>query len=215
MTDASPVTQEQAAGSGRITAPARRAWGLGLATVTEGGTVLDTWYPAPQLGEAPDDAGPHAVPADLAALQDTDPHRRVRQTVVRTIIDLDAPPADVPDAYLRLHLLSHRLVAPHGVDLTGIFGILPNVVWTTLGPCAVDGFEATRLRLRAARTGTGRVEVLGVDKFPRMTDYVVPSGVRAPGPRDHRHARGLRQLQRRHARRLDGRGADLRRRRRR
>jgi 2,3,4,5-tetrahydropyridine-2,6-dicarboxylate N-succinyltransferase len=175
MTDASPATREQTAGN----APTgRSAWGLGLATVTEDGTVLDTWFPAPQLGDAPEDAGPHAVPADLSVLQSTDPHRRVRQTVVRVLIDLDAPPADTSDAYLRLHLLSHRLVVPNDVNLTGIFGVLPNVVWTNLGPCAVEDFEATRLRLRAAHGLPGRVEVFGVDKFPRMTDYVVPSGVR-------------------------------------
>jgi 2,3,4,5-tetrahydropyridine-2-carboxylate N-succinyltransferase len=174
MTDASPATREQTAGP----ATPRSAWGLGLATVTDAGTVLDTWFPAPQLGDAPDDTGPHAVPADLAALQTTDPHRRVRQIVVRAVIDLDAPPADTTDAYLRLHLLSHRLVAPHGLNLEGLFGVLPNVVWTNVGPCAVEDFEATRLRLRAARGLPGRVEVFGVDKFPRMTDYVVPSGVR-------------------------------------
>jgi 2,3,4,5-tetrahydropyridine-2-carboxylate N-succinyltransferase len=104
-----------------------------------------------------------------------DPDRRVTQGVVLTVIDLEAAPADVSDAYLRLHLLSHRLVRPHGLNLTGIFGVLPNVVWTNQGPCAVEDFEATRLRLRAA---TGRVEVLGIDKFPRMADYVVPTGVR-------------------------------------
>jgi 2,3,4,5-tetrahydropyridine-2,6-dicarboxylate N-succinyltransferase len=89
--------------------------------------------------------------------------------------DLATPPADAHDAWLRLHLLSHRLVAPHGVNLDGIFGVLANVVWTSAGPCPVDGFEATRLRLRQAH---GHVDVFGVDKFPRMTDYVVPSGVR-------------------------------------
>jgi 2,3,4,5-tetrahydropyridine-2-carboxylate N-succinyltransferase len=98
--------------------------------------------------------------------------------VVRTVIDLDAEPVDTADAYLRLHLLSHRLVRPHGLNLTGLFGVLPNVVWTNHGPCAVDDFEATRLRIRAG-SGTGtRVEVHGVDKFPRMTDYVLPTGVR-------------------------------------
>jgi 2,3,4,5-tetrahydropyridine-2-carboxylate N-succinyltransferase len=170
MTDATLVPTDQPSG-----ATQRTAWGYGLATVTETGAVLDAWYPSPVLGDAPADAGPHAVPVDLAALESTDPHRRVRQTVVRTLIDLDSPPADVPDAYLRLHLLSHRLAAPHSIDLGGIFGVLPNVVWTNHGPCSVDDFEATRLRLRAAR---GRVGVYGVDKFPRMTDYVLPSGVR-------------------------------------
>ena len=155
------------------------AWGLGLATVTEAGAVLDTWYPKPHLGPAPADAGPHGVPAGLAALENIDPHRGVRQGVVRTMIDLTAPPADVADTYLRLHLLSHRLVRPHGLNLDGIFGVLPNVVWTNHGPCSPEDFEATRMRLRGAgQAGSGRVEVLGVDKFPRMTDYVVPSGVR-------------------------------------
>jgi 2,3,4,5-tetrahydropyridine-2-carboxylate N-succinyltransferase len=172
MTDANLTSTDPEPADG---APARAAWGYGLATVTDAGSVLDTWYPMPARGDAPADAGPHAVPADLAALEGADPHRRVRQTVVRTVIDLDAPPADVPDAYLRLHLLSHRLVRPHGLNLTGIFGVLPNVVWTNHGPCPVDDFDATRLRLRAAK---GRVEVFGVDKFPRMTDYVLPSGVR-------------------------------------
>ena len=156
----------------------RTAWGYGLATMTDAGAVLDTWYPRPRSAR-PRTPGPHAVPADLAALEGTDPHRRVRQTVVRTVIDLDAAPADVPDAYLRLHLLSHRLVAPHGLNLDGLFGVLPNVVWTNHGPCAVEDFEATRLRLRGgSRPPSGRVEVFGVDKFPRMTDYVVPPGVR-------------------------------------
>ena len=94
---------------------------------------------------------------------------------MRTVIDLDAAPADPADAYLRLHLLSHRLVAPHGQNLDGLFGVLANVVWTSVGPCPVEGFEATRMRLMAAH---GRVQVFGVDKFPRMTDYVVPTGVR-------------------------------------
>ncbi|MEJ5944932.1 2,3,4,5-tetrahydropyridine-2,6-dicarboxylate N-succinyltransferase [Pseudokineococcus basanitobsidens] len=154
----------------------RRAWGYGLATSTRGGAVLDTWYPSPALGDPGEDAGPFAVPADLAALEGEDPRRDVRTHVVRTVVDLDAPPADVPDAYLRLHLLSHRLVRPHGVDLTGLFGVLPNVVWTSVGPCPVDGFE--ELRGRVLRARGDRLVVLGVDKFPRMTDYVLPSGVR-------------------------------------
>jgi len=102
--------------------------------------------------------------------------RDVDVRLVRTVVDLDAAPADAADAYLRLHLLSHRLVAPNTVNLEGIFGVLANVVWTDHGPCAVEGFEATRLRLRAAM---GRpVTVYGVDKFPRMVDYVLPAGVR-------------------------------------
>ena len=102
--------------------------------------------------------------------------RGTASRVVRTTIaDLSAPPADVADAYLRLHLLSHRLVQPRTVNLDGIFAILPNVVWTTLGPVAVEGLAEARLRARVA--GEPLV-VLGVDKFPRMVDYVVPTGVR-------------------------------------
>jgi 2,3,4,5-tetrahydropyridine-2-carboxylate N-succinyltransferase len=149
----------------------RSAWGYGLATITDGGQVLDTWFPAPALGMRPEDAD---EPQGLEALAGPDKRRGVRTEVRVVEIDLDAPPADASDAYLRLHLLSHRLVQPNTINLDGIFGTLANVVWTNHGPCAVEDFEQTRLRLRAS----GPVHVFGVDKFPRMTDYVVPSGVR-------------------------------------
>lgn len=150
----------------------RSAWAWGLATThIPSGAVLDTWYPSPALGE-PGDA---AAPAALSAAATTDETRQVRTELILTTIDLDAPPANVPDAYLRLHLLSHRLSAPHTLNLDGVFRVLPNVVWTSAGPCAVDGFEQVRTALRAAR---GQLTVFGVDKFPRMVDYVVPSGVR-------------------------------------
>src|SRR5690349_463763 len=148
-----------------------RAWGFGLATFADDGSVLDTWYPTPALGETPGDA---VAPASLTALEAKDPARRVHTEVVLTSVELGAAPADAADVYLRLHLLSHRLVEPHGVNLDGIFGILSNVVWTSRGPCAVSGFEEVRATLRA----DGPVEVFGIDKFPRMTDYVVPTGVR-------------------------------------
>jgi len=162
---------------GDATTGTRSAWGFGLATITEDGRTLDTWYPAPALGEPGAEGGRQAVPAELASLEGSDPQRGVRTTVVRTLIDLDSAPSDASDAYLRLHLLSHRLVQPHGCNLTGVFGVLANVVWTDRGPCPVEDFERTRLRLVAGRGGA-RVQVFGVDKFPRMTDYVVPSGVR-------------------------------------
>ena len=175
MVDAAdPGTATAQAGPGAENGD-RTAWGYGLATVTDSGTVLDTWYPEPLLG-APEKESPYAVRPDLASLEGGDRHRRVRTVVLRTVIDLDGPPGDVPDAYLRLHLLSHRLIRPHGCNLEGLFGVLQTVVWTNHGACAVDDFESTRLRLRAA--GAGQVEVAGVDKFPRMTDYVVPAGVR-------------------------------------
>lgn len=147
------------------------AWGFGLATIADDGTTLDTWYPVPALGEPAADAVP---PDTLVALAGADEARGVRLEVVTTQIELTDPPKDVSDAYLRLHLLSARVVRPHGLNLDGIFGALTNVVWTSAGPCAVEGFEETRLRLRAR----GHVTVFGVDKFPRMVDYLVPSGVR-------------------------------------
>ncbi|HEX4976689.1 MAG TPA: 2,3,4,5-tetrahydropyridine-2,6-dicarboxylate N-succinyltransferase [Nocardioides sp.] len=135
--------------------------------------VLDTWFPSPALGSPPADAEP---PAELRKLEGVDEVRGVRRAVVLTVADdLQAPPADTHDAWLRLHLVSNRLVRPHGTNLDGVFGLLTNVVWTSTGPCAVEGFEGTRMRLRQAY---GHVSVYGIDKFPRMTDYVVPTGVR-------------------------------------
>ena len=148
----------------------RSAWGHGLATITDAGVVLDTWYPSPAMGDHDDSE----APAELAALAAADEARGTRTELVTTVIDLDATPSGASDAYLRLHLLSHTLAPPNTINLDGIFGVLPNVVWTNHGPCAVDGFEQTRLRLRAR----GPVQVFGIDKFPRMTDYVVPTGVR-------------------------------------
>jgi 2,3,4,5-tetrahydropyridine-2-carboxylate N-succinyltransferase len=145
------------------------AHGHGIATLS-GSTVLDVWYPAPSLGAltgTPD--------AALIALATPDADRSVTREVVSVEIDLTSAPVDAKDAYLRLHLLSHRLVKPHGQSLDGIFGLLSNVVWTSVGPCAVEGFELTRARLKAKY---GTVTVYSVDKFPRMVDYVIPSGVR-------------------------------------
>jgi 2,3,4,5-tetrahydropyridine-2-carboxylate N-succinyltransferase len=151
----------------------RTAWGHGLVTTTDSGAVLDAWYPTPALGD-PGGAGELAAPDGLEDLAGVDETRGVRTEVRLVTVDLDAAPSDVPDAYLRLHLLSHRLCTPNTVNLDGLFGVLANVVWTTQGPCAVEGFERARIRMRAR----GPVQVLGVDKFPRMVDYVVPGGVR-------------------------------------
>jgi 2,3,4,5-tetrahydropyridine-2-carboxylate N-succinyltransferase len=150
-----------------------------VATIAADGTVLDTWFPAPELSDdevtGTSRLSVAEVPEDLAALAGRDEDRDVDVVLVRTAIaSLDDKPVDAYDAYLRLHLLSHRLVAPHGANLDGIFGLLANVVWTSQGPCSVDGFELTRARLRKR----GTVAVYGVDKFPRMVDYVLPKGVR-------------------------------------
>lgn len=162
---------------------------LGLATLTADGTVLDSWFPAPVLtndaattGTTVLTEGP-ADPADLDiytsyALEDLtgeDPARgTTRVLIVTTIADLSAAPVDAHDAYLRLHLLSHRLAQPHTVNLDGVFGLLTNVVWTNFGPCSTENFEQTRAKLSAR----GPVTVYSVDKFPRMVDYVLPTGVR-------------------------------------
>lgn len=145
------------------------AHGHGIATLS-GSTTLDVWFPAPALGALTGTVDPL-----LAALAVDDADRGVTRKVVSIEIDLTTPPASPEDAYLRLHLLSHRLVKPHGQSLDGIFGLLANVVWTSVGPCAVEGFEITRARLKAKH---GSITVLSVDKFPRMVDYVIPSGVR-------------------------------------
>ena len=152
----------------------RKAWGYGLSTTATDGSVLDTWFPEPALGPAPATAAPPHTLTALTGTHGTAGDRGVELEVVLCEVDLDAPPADVADAYLRLHLLSHRLVQPRGCNLDGIFGVLSNVVWTSAGPCAVEGFESVRATLRYK----GNVTVFGVDKFPRMVDYVLPSGVR-------------------------------------
>ena len=145
------------------------AHGHGIATLA-GSTVLDVWFPSPALGAL---AG--KPDATLTSMVGSDEARGVTRELVSIEIDLTVAPKDAKDAYLRLHLLSHRLVKPHGQSLEGIFGLLTNVVWTSAGACAVDGFEATRAKLKAKH---GHVSVFSVDKFPRMVDYVVPSGVR-------------------------------------
>ncbi|PRZ41023.1 2,3,4,5-tetrahydropyridine-2-carboxylate N-succinyltransferase [Antricoccus suffuscus] len=158
------------------------AIGYGLATLTNDDVVLDVWYSSPELVASAQSitTRPSAqdLPtdfADLAELVTADADRRTRTVLVKTEIgSLADAPADAYDVYLRLHLLSHRLIAPHEANLDGIFGKLANVVWTNYGPCAVDGFGVVRAKLRRR----GPVTVYGVDKFPRMVDYVVPSGVR-------------------------------------
>jgi 2,3,4,5-tetrahydropyridine-2-carboxylate N-succinyltransferase len=174
----------------------RPAWGVGIATYDAEGRVLDTWFPEPRIGategmlrlaeelgvdgsgtrELDRRQGIDQLRVNLDLITAADDLRRVRRAVVATLIDdLDAPPVDAHDVWLRLHLLSHRLVLPRSINLDGVFGLLANVVWTSHGPCAVEGFEQTRMRLRSAGQ---HVTVHGIDKFPRMVDYVIPSGVR-------------------------------------
>ncbi|MGA3489883.1 2,3,4,5-tetrahydropyridine-2,6-dicarboxylate N-succinyltransferase [Micromonosporaceae bacterium DT55] len=155
---------------------AQPAWGIGLATTTADGQVLDTWYPAGKLGlgELPADADRTlGVPAGALGDRSLPGLRTVE--VVTEISSLDEPISDTADAYLRLHLLSHRLVRPNELNLDGIFGKLPNVAWTSAGPCPPERVDELRIIERAA----GRhLAVYGMDKFPRMADYVTPAGVR-------------------------------------
>ena len=151
----------------------RWVWGVGLATTSADGTVLDTWYPAPTRGRIPLGFDPALAPDDLDRHAVADPRRAVEIDVVVVETALDAPPSSTADAYLRLHALSHRLVAPNDLNLDGIFGHLPNVAWTNAGPMHPD--EATSLRPFLTRDG---IQVQGLDKFPRLLDYVTPPGVR-------------------------------------
>ena len=146
----------------------RQITGTGLSTIAADGTMLDAWFPAPALGTA--DAG---ADHDLESLAGTDERRAVRVEIVTLTIDADAAPASTVDAYLRLQALSHRLVRPNEISLDGIFGHLPNVAWTNAGPMHPD--DATRLRPALLRHG---IQVQGLDKFPRLLDYVTPAGVR-------------------------------------
>ena len=148
---------------------ANSAYGYGISTIAKDGSTLDTYFHQLGVGAA------EASRVDLGSLEGADNEREITRKLVKTEIELDKPPASVADAYLRLHLLSHRLVKPHGLSLEGIFSILNNVVWTSHGPCAIAGFDQVRLKLRAKY---GYLAIYGVDKFPRMLDYVLPEGVR-------------------------------------
>ena len=151
----------------------RAAWGYGLSTIAGDGTVLDTWFPSPALGTIPAGRDPHIAPAELEALTGSDDRRNVTVDFATVEIDLDAAPSSTADAYLRLHLLSHLLVAPNTLNLDGIFSHLPIVAWTTAGPMHPADFA--RLRPSLQRQG---IVVTGLDKFPRLLDYVVPDRVR-------------------------------------
>ena len=148
-----------------------KAWGYGVATIAANGDVLDVWYA--NVGLVPEID--QSKKSDLSALLAADPIRCVTKEIVELEIDLSAAPTSARDAYLRLHLLSHRLVKPHGLNLDGLFGLLTNVAWTSAGPCSLVDFEVTRAKLRAHY---GHITVHSVDKFPRMVDYVIPDGVR-------------------------------------
>jgi 2,3,4,5-tetrahydropyridine-2-carboxylate N-succinyltransferase len=146
------------------------AYGHGLVSLSKSGAVLDSYFKELGLGKLSDSKAPKLLIPAAA-----DEIRGVRSEPISIEIDLNAAPKDVPDVYLRLHLLSHRIIKPHGAALDGIFGLLNNVVWTSIGPCAINDFEDVRDELRKAH---GSFTIFSVDKFPRMVDYVIPEGVR-------------------------------------
>jgi 2,3,4,5-tetrahydropyridine-2-carboxylate N-succinyltransferase len=150
-----------------------KAWGHGLATIAQDGTVLDTWYLNPQLGEAPKTDALWVVPKELDALVGEDKVRRVSLQVVRTEIDLELPVTTTADAYLRLHLLSHLLVKPNTINLEGLIPALPIVAFTSAGPVAIDHLDEIRPHLQRAG-----ITIHSIDKFPRLIDYVTPKKVR-------------------------------------
>lgn len=151
----------------------RSAFGYGLQTIAHDGTVLDTWFPKPQLGTPPEPFEPHLLPQDIEHLQGTNDATGTESVGIGVVIDLDQPPASIPDAYLRLHLLSHTLVAPNSINLEGLFGVLEIVAWTNLGPVLPSYLEAHRIELQRAGA-----QVSSIDKFPPMLNYVVPDKVR-------------------------------------
>ena len=146
----------------------RKGYGSGVATIAANGDLLDCWFI--QVG-----LEPITITSDRSTLLSADPLRGITKEALDLEVELDTAPTSAADAYLRLHLLSHRLVKPHGQNLDGIFGLLTNVAWTSAGPCSLIDFELTRAKLRAKH---GNLTVYSVDKFPRMVDYVVPEGVR-------------------------------------
>jgi 2,3,4,5-tetrahydropyridine-2-carboxylate N-succinyltransferase len=149
------------------------AWGMGLATISADGTILDTYYPKPQLGPAPTGDEVYLMDKNFDALIGKDARRNVEVKAVRTEIDLNAPVSSTPDAYLRLHLLSHLLVKPNSINLENLMAHLPIVAFSSIGPIAVSDYE--KLLPTLSRSG---ITVHSVDKFPRLVDYVVPKGVR-------------------------------------
>ena len=149
----------------------RKGYGFGVATQTQSGQILECSFYSLGLGDAPTNKSDN----QFDALLGEDSIRKVKKVAVEVVINLDEKPKDAADVYLRLHLLSHRFVAPHSINLDGIFGLLANVVWTSVGACEVEGFEKIRPQLQSK---FGNLVVYSVDKFPRMIDYVIPDSVR-------------------------------------
>jgi len=149
------------------------AWAAGLITLAEDGTILDAWYPKTFLGPAPVDEAVALLEPSFQKLIGHDPRRNVEVKAMKLEIELDAAVDSTPDAYLRLHLLSHLKVKPNGLNLENLMAHLPIVAFTSIGAMAVTEYESQLPALREAG-----ITVHSIDKFPRLVDYVVPKGVR-------------------------------------
>lgn len=160
---------------------ARIAYGWGVASIDAAGNTLDVWFPKLCLGQSPQQPGEHGFGSLISDEADA---RGVKRTAVFVTSNLDQPIESTADAYLRLHLLSMRMVQPNTINLDGIFANLNTVVWTNYGPFAVEDFALRKLDFMNEQAKNGmqpmpsEVTVLSLDKFPRMVDYVIPSGVR-------------------------------------
>jgi 2,3,4,5-tetrahydropyridine-2-carboxylate N-succinyltransferase len=176
------------------------AVGIGVGTRSGAGEWLEVFFPAPLCEPGPEVAaavaaarldGDRVTPLDAEGVAALGEHfarsgaagqaaicsqmATSKRPLVLVVLSADLPPDSVPEAYLKLHMISHRLVKPHQTDLTGVFAVLPNVAWTSEGAIDIAELPARQL---AARLAGRELEVSSVDKFPKMTNYVVPSGVR-------------------------------------
>lgn len=178
------------------------SFGLGIGTQNNNSEWLEVFYPQPLLSPSESikkvlaenlgyTGGNQTLSLDSVALEKlatafaeagedalssiADQFKHSEKPAVASILETDDNPTTVPEGYLKLHLLSHRLVTPNNVNLTGLFGVLPNVAWTSEG--AIDINELAERQLRA-RLNKRTLSVDSVDKFPKMVDYVVPAGVR-------------------------------------
>jgi len=174
----------------------QQAWGHGLATKSLDGQVLDVWFPELSLGEAPKSDLQWFPPKELELAAKGDELREIVREVVRVEVELAQPISSTEDAYLRLHLISMLLVRPNSINLEGLIANLPILAFTNFGPMLPEVFERKTLELKASG-----VSLHSLDKFPATR--------RAPRSGNDGHARGIRELQRRDPRFLNGRGANL------
>lgn len=149
----------------------QNAFGVGVASVNSDNQIIEARFLKAELSQIDE----KQIAGTIDSLITQDLIRKISTKKISIQISLDAAPKDVADVYLRLHLLSMRKVKPNQINLDGVFGILPNLIWSSIGPCQLENFEVVRAELLAKYPA---IAFYGVDKFPRMIDYVIPDGVR-------------------------------------